>query len=82
MDLASKFEIATCIQSISIRELVVDKKYSIVHAKRIVTKIVPATLFNLHVSDSAASLQIFMQKRYSEVISEDDVNKINNNLMS
>ena len=82
MDLAAKLELATSSHSISIRDLVVDKKYPIVHAKRVVTKFGPMTLLTLHDSDSAASLQIFLPKCYSEVISEDDIDKRNNNLVS
>jgi len=81
MDLAAKFELATSSQSISIRDLVVDRKYPVVHAKRIVTKFGQTTLLTVQDSDSATNLQI-LPKRYSEMISEDTINKINNNLVS
>jgi len=81
MELGAKFEVATSSQSISIRDLVVDKKYPIVSAKKITTKFGPSTLLTLQDSDSAATLLIFMPKRYSEVNSEDDIMKINNNLV-
>ena len=81
MDLAAKFELANSSQSISIRDLFVDKKYPVVGARRITTKFGPTTLLNLQDSDSAATLQIFLQKRYSEVLSEDDISKISNNLV-
>jgi len=60
----------------------VDKKYHAVHAKRIVMKFGPTTLLTLQDSDSAANLQIFLPKHYIEVNSEDDINKVNNNLLS
>ena len=63
MDLYAKFELTTSSQSISIRYLVVDRKYSVFHAKRIVTKFGPTTLLTLQDSDSAINLQIFLPKR-------------------
>jgi len=60
----------------------VDKKYPVVHPKRIITKFGSTTLLTLHDSDSSANLQMLLPKRYSEVISEDDIHMINNNIMS
>ena len=82
MNLAAKFELATSCQSVSIRDIVVDKKYPVVHPKRIITKFGSTTLLTLHDSDSSANLQMLLPKRYSEVISEDDIHMINNNIMS
>ena len=82
MDLPTKFEAATSSRSINISELDTDKKYPIVSAKRIITKFGPTALLTIHDSDSAAALQIFLPKRYSEVISHDDIDKINKKSVS
>ena len=79
MDLHRKFEDATSSRSINISELDTDKKNPIVSAKRITTKFGPTTHLNIHDSDSAAALLIVLPKRYSEVISDDDIDKINKN---
>ena len=76
MDLPRKFEAATSSRSININELHTDKKYPIVSAKRITTKFGQTTHLTIHDSDSAAALEIFLPKRYSEVISDDDIDKI------
>jgi len=79
MDLPRKFEDATSSRSINIIELDRDKKYPIVSAKRFTTKFGPTSLLTIHDSDS---LNIFLPKRYSEVISDDDIDKINKNSIS
>jgi len=82
MDLPRKFEAGTSSRSINISELDTDKKYPIISAKRITTKFGPTVLLTIHDSDSAAALQIFLPKRYSEVISDDDIDKRNKNSVS
>jgi len=82
MELPRKFQSATPSRSININELDTDRKFLIVSAKRITTKFGPTTLLNIHDSDSAAGLQIFLPKRYSEVTSDDDIDKINKNSFS
>jgi len=79
MDLPRKFEDATSSQSINISELDMDRKCPIVPAKRITMKFGPTTLLSIQNSDSTAALKIFLPKRYSEVISDDDIDKINKN---
>ena len=75
MDLHKKFEYATSSPSLNISEVDTDRKYTIVSVKRITTKFGATTLLTIHDSDSA-SLQIFLPKHYSEVISDDDIDKI------
>ena len=82
MDLPRKFEAATSSRSINIVELDTDKKYPILSAKRITTKFGPTAHLTIHDSDSAAALQIFLPKRYTEVISDDDIDEINKNSVS
>jgi len=82
MNLPRKFEAGTSSRSINISELDTDKTYLIVSAKRITTNFGPTTHLTIHDSDSAAALQIFLPKRYSEVISDDDIDKINKNSFS
>jgi len=81
MDLPRKFEDASYSRSINIGELDKDNKYPIFRTKRITTMIVPTTRLTIHDSESAA-LQIFLPKRYSEFISDDDIDEINRNLVS
>jgi len=69
----------TSSQSINISELDTDREYPIVHAKGITMKYGLKTLLTIQDSDSIAALQIFLPNRYSEVISDDDIDKINKN---
>jgi len=81
MDLPRKFEAATSSRSINISDQDTDKKYPTVSAKRITTKFSPTAHLTILDFDSAAAPQIFLPKRYSEVIS-DDIDKINKNSVS
>jgi len=81
MELAKKFEEATTRQSVNINSLDTDKKYPIVRAKRITSKIGPTVLLTIRESEST-TVQIFLPKRNSAVVSVDDIEKINNKLVS
>ena len=80
MELAQKFEEATSCQSVNINSLETDKKYPIVRAKRITSKFGPTVLLTPRDSEST-TVQTYLQKRYSAVVS-DDIEKINNKLVS
>jgi len=81
MELAKKFEEATSCQSVNINSLETDKKYPIVRTKRITNKFGPSVLLTIRDSESTTD-QTFLPKRYSAVVSEDDIEKINNKLVS
>jgi len=79
MELAKRYEEATANTantSISIISLVINRLYPIVHAKRVCTKYVPNVLLSLRDSDEKL-VQIFLPKRYANVVSDEDMGKIN-----
>jgi len=74
MDLAKRFEEATSSTSVNISSLEINKLYPIVRAKNINTKFGPK--ISLSIRDSEAKIvQLFLPKRYSDVVSEDDIEK-------
>jgi len=81
MELAKKFEEATSCQSVNINSLDTNKKYPIVRAKRMTSKFGPTVLLTIRDSEST-TVQICLPKRYSAVVVEDDIEKINNKLVS
>ena len=79
MDLAQKFEDATASASsasVNISSLVVNRLYPIVRAKRITTKFGSTVLLSIRDSDEQL-VQIFLPKRYANVVSDEDMAKIN-----
>jgi len=81
MELAKKFEETTSCQSVNINSLDTDKKYPIVRAKRITSKFGPTVLLTICDSEST-TVQIFLPKRNSAVVSDDDIEKISNKVVS
>ena len=81
MELAKKFEEATSCQSVNINSLDTDKKYPIVRTKQITSKFGPTVLLTIRNSEST-TVQTVLAKRYSVVISDDDIEKINNKVVS
>ena len=82
MDHPRKFEAATSSQSMNISELDTDREYPIVRAKGIATKFGLKTILTIQDADSTAVLQIFLPNRYSEVISDDDIDNIIKNSLT
>ena len=76
MDLAKSFEEATAYSSVNVTSLDPNKLYAIVRANRISTKYGPTVLLTLCVSESSI-VQIFLTKRYSEVMSDEDMDSFN-----
>jgi len=79
MELAKRYEEATATTaytSISIISLVINRLYPIVHPKRVCTKYVPNVLLSLRDSDEKL-LQIFLPKRYANIVSDEDMELIN-----
>ena len=84
MELAKRFKEATATTantSISISSLVINRLYPIVHVKRINTKYGPTVLLSLRNSDEKLVL-IFLPKRYANVVSDEDMEKINSRSVS
>ena len=81
MELAKKFEETTSCQSVNNNSLETDKKYPIVRAKRMTSKFRPTILLTIRISEST-TVHTFLPKRYSAVFSDEDIEKINNKLVS
>jgi len=81
MDLPKKFEDATSSPSINISEEDTERKYPIFSSKRITIYFGLTTVLTIHDSDFNA-IQIFLPKRYSEVIFDDGIDKLNKNSIS
>jgi len=76
MDLAKRFEEAIAYTSVNLSSLEINKLYPIFHAKRSTTKYGPTVLLSIRGSETS-KVQIFLPKRYSAVISDDDMDNIN-----
>jgi len=79
MDQAKKFEDATAsasCASANISNLILNRPYPIVRAKRITTKFVSTILLCIRDTDEQL-VQIFLPKRYASVVSDEDIAKIN-----
>jgi phosphatidylethanolamine-binding protein (PEBP) family uncharacterized protein len=75
MDLSRRFEEAsTSSQTVSVGSLDQGKKYPFVYARRMACKF-GSTVLTLQTSDSAP-VQTFLPKRYADVMSDDDILKI------
>jgi len=81
MELTKKFEEDTSCQSVNINSLETDKKYPIFLAKRITSKFVPTVFLTIRDSEST-SVQTFLRKRYSAIVSDDYIVKIINKIVS
>jgi len=81
MEIPRKFEEATSCKSVNNRLFEMDKKYPIMHTKRITTKYGQTIVFTVLDSESA-NLQTLLPKRYSDLIAGDYIDKINNNTYS
>jgi len=69
------------MQKTNICSLEKEEMYPIVRAKRFATKYGPTVLMPVRDFESSVD-QIFLPKRYSAAISDDDVEKINNRAIS
>jgi phosphatidylethanolamine-binding protein (PEBP) family uncharacterized protein len=76
MDLSTRFAAAsTTSQTFSVGSLDRGKKYPIVYARRMACKFGSTVLLTLQTSDSDP-VQTFLPKRYADVMSDDDILKI------
>ena len=81
MDLAKRFEEATAYASVNVTSLEPHKLYPIIRAKRIPTKYVPTVVLTLRISETNI-VQVFLPERYSEVLSDTDMDSINSKTVS
>ena len=80
MDLAKSFEVATAYTSVNLTSLESNKLYPIFRAE-ITTKYGPTVLLTLRVSETGI-VQVFLPKRYSDVMSDEDMDSINSKAVS
>ena len=81
MDLTKRFEEATAYASVNVNTLEPHKVYPIIRAKRIPTKYGLSVVLNLRTAETNI-VQVFLPKRYSDVVSEADINAINSKAVS
>jgi len=81
MDLSKSFEEATAYASVNVNSLEPHKLYPIIRAKRIPTKYGPSVVLTLRISETSI-VQVFLPKRYNEVMSDTDINDINSKAFS
>jgi len=72
MDIPKQFKEATAYTSVNLSSLEINKLYPIFRAKGITTKYVPTVLLSIRVPETSI-IQVFLPKRYSAVISDDDI---------
>jgi len=75
MDLAKRFEEANSSTSVIISTSLINILYPIVRAKPINTKFEPTILLSIRESDENI-VQIFLPKRYGDVVYDDDIKKL------
>jgi len=80
-DLAKRFEEATAYASVNVTSLGLHKPFPIIKDKRIPTKYGPTVVLTLRVSEIGI-VQLFLPKRYSEVMSDTDMESINSKAVS
>jgi len=81
MDLTKRFEEATAYASVSVNTLEPHKLYPIIRAKRIPTKYGPSVVLTLCIAETNI-VQVFLPKRYSDVVSDSDIDAVNSKAVS
>ena len=72
MDLTKRFEEATAYASVNVNTLEPHKLYPIIRAKRIPTRYGPTVVMTLLIAENN-NVQVFLPKRYSDVMSDADI---------
>jgi hypothetical protein len=81
MDLQKKFQEASSSQVIRVNTMEVNKNYPIVSAERITTKFEPTVL--MHIKEQPSKVvKVYLPKRYSAFVSDEDIELINLNKIS
>ena len=81
MDLTKRFEEAIAYASVNVNTLEPHKLYAIIRAKRIPTKYGLSVVLTLRIAETNI-VQVFLPKRYSEVMSDSDIDDINSKVVS
>jgi len=81
MDLTKRFEEANAYASVNVNTLEPNKLYAIIRAKRIPTKYVLSFVMILRISETNI-VQVFLPKRYSDMVSDADIYDINSKAVS
>jgi len=81
MDLTKGFEEATAYASVNVNNLEPYKLYPIIRAKRIPTKYGLSVVLTLRIAENNI-VQVFLPKRYSDVVSDSDIDAINSKSVS
>jgi len=81
MDLTKRFEEATAYASVNVNTLEPHKLYPIIRAKRIPPKYGPSVVLTLRIAETNI-VQVFLPKRYSDVVSDSDIDAINSKTVS
>ena len=76
MNLPQKFVNAASTQAIWINTMDIDRKYPVVQVDRITTKFWPTVLLSKR-DKQLNVVKVFMSRRYSTVLSDEDIQKIN-----
>jgi hypothetical protein len=75
MSLAKKFQEASTCHTVKIGSLDTEKPYPITHAHSVGTPFGPTVL--LSIPESEFALKVFLPRRYSEVITDEDIDRFN-----
>jgi len=81
MDLTERFEEATAYASVNVITLEQHKLYPIIRAKRIPTRYGHTVVLTLRIAETDF-VQVFLPKRYSDVVSDEDIDVINSKAVS
>ena len=81
MDLTKGFEEATAYASVNVNTLEPHKLYTIIRAKRITTIYGPKVVLTLRIAEINI-VKIFLPKRFSDVVSDEDINALNSKAVS
>jgi len=76
MDIGMRFDEATAYNTVSVASLEPNEPYPVIRAKRLSTKYGMSVVFTLRKSD-ANVVQVFLPQRYSDVVTETDILRIN-----
>ena len=81
MDLGKRFEEATAYASVSVATLEPQKRYPIIRAKGLSTKYGMSVVCTLRSFDTS-TVQVFLPQRYSDVVTDADIQSINSGALS
>ena len=78
MELRSKFHHVSAVGTVKIGDLVIDTKYPILRAERVVTHLGHTVLLTIK-NQTRYILKVFLPKRYARVVSDTDIVNVNMN---